>query len=116
MTNNQAQIIQEILKERQRQDEKFGVGRTYAKVGEYIAHWRGLNGPMSFDVAQTLGHYTMVSVLSEEAGEVGRACLESNLEDMRVELVQVCAVAMAMIEMLDMDNAKSASKSMPRIK
>ena len=41
------------------------------------------------------------TVLMEEVGEVARAILESNDVDLRCELVQVAAVAVAMIEAVD---------------
>lgn len=42
-----------------------------------------------------------VAVLLEEVGEVARAVLESKPDELRCELVQVAAVAVAMIEGLD---------------
>lgn len=42
-----------------------------------------------------------VAVLLEEVGEVARALLEQDEAHMRTELVQVAAVAVAMIEWLD---------------
>lgn len=42
-----------------------------------------------------------VTVLLEEVGEVARAILEQKPEDLRSELVQVAAVAVAMIEAVD---------------
>lgn len=50
------------------------------------------------------------AVLSEETGEVSEACLhahwheEGGLEHLREELVQVAAVAVAMLEKLDSGN------------
>lgn len=42
-----------------------------------------------------------VAVLMEEVGEVARALLEQDEAQMRTELVQVAAVAVAMLEWLD---------------
>lgn len=109
MTSNQEKIVQEIIKERQRQNEKWGANRTFAKVGQYVDNQRQIETPV--ESRRALGCYIMLAVLGEECGEVQRACLENNLEGMRAELVQVCAVAMAMIEMLDMDNAKTRTSN-----
>lgn len=44
-------------------------------------------------------------ILAEEVGEVAKAILEHREDEVRAELVQVAAVAVAMIESLDRDNA-----------
>ena len=44
---------------------------------------------------------TKVAVLSEETGEVARAVLENNNEQLKIELVQVAAVAVAWLESLE---------------
>lgn len=43
---------------------------------------------------------TKVAVLTEEVGEVARAYLNRDLDNLRDELVQVAAVAVAMLESL----------------
>lgn len=46
--------------------------------------------------------YTAVAVLTEEVGEVARACLDKEgIHRLREELVQVAAVAVCWIEALD---------------
>lgn len=76
-------ILEEIRKERERQDKKWGVQN---------------HSPIVWD-----------SILGEEAGEVSKAALESHfnhmgdnrLEDYREELIQTAAVCVAAIECLD---------------
>ena len=81
MTNPlQRQIIHQILEERKRQDEKWGV-QTHAP-----ADW--------------------LTILGEEVGEVNKAAYEAKhhtgkIKDYREELIQVAAVAVAMIECFD---------------
>lgn len=43
-------------------------------------------------------------ILAEEVGEVAKAILEHKVKEYRAELVQVAAVAVAMIECLDRNN------------
>ena len=43
---------------------------------------------------------TKVAVLSEECGEVARAVLDQDVDQLRTELVQVAAVAVAWLESL----------------
>jgi hypothetical protein len=44
---------------------------------------------------------TKVAVLTEEVGEVARAYLDNDITQLRTELVQVAAVAVAIIEGID---------------
>lgn len=62
------QFIEEVLKERERQDEKWGI-QTH------------------------LGH-AWLGILTEEVGEVAKAINEDNYKEILIELVQVAAVAM----------------------
>ncbi|WP_061246762.1 MazG-like family protein [Leptospira noguchii] len=76
-------IIQEILEEREKQDEKWG--------------------------EQNHNPIEWCAILGEEVGEVNKAALETHFKydskndhfEYRKELIQVAAVAMAMIECLD---------------
>ena len=45
-------------------------------------------------------HPVKVAVLTEEVGEVARAALEHDTDGLRLELVQVAAVAVAWLEAL----------------
>ncbi len=76
-------ILNEIKIERQNQDCKWGVQNHHPFV------W--------------------LAILGEEVGEVNKAVLDHNfdkksLENYREELIQVAAVAVAMIECLDREN------------
>ena len=42
-----------------------------------------------------------VTILTEEVGEVAKAILEKDIQNLREELIQVAAVAVAMVECLD---------------
>lgn len=73
----QSRILDEILAERRRQ---------IAKYGERQPHWQ------------------MLPILIEEVGEVGTACKRTAKSgDLRTELVQVGAVVLQWIELLDAD-------------
>lgn len=74
-------IYEEIRAERARQDAKFGANRVMP-----ASSW--------------------LPVLVEEVGEVGSACLDDGQDahgDLRAELVQVAAVAVAWLESIDND-------------
>jgi NTP pyrophosphatase (non-canonical NTP hydrolase) len=81
MTASQVQVIRqgkllhEIMDERDRQDTKWGV--------------------------QNHDAYKWLAILGEEVGEVNRAALDGDKQNYREELIQVAAVAMAMVESLD---------------
>lgn len=68
-------VLYEIQQERKRQDEKWGVQN---------------HSPIKW-----------VVILAEEFGEVAKGALESNTGNYREELIQVAAVAVAMLESLD---------------
>lgn len=91
-TNN---VLKEVLNERIRQDEKWG--EQNHRPAEYLM------------------------ILGEEVGEVNKAALESHfsgkpLSDYRDELVQVAAVAVAMIECFDRNNPPTAMSAEEIIK
>ena len=68
-------IIQLIIKERQQQDNKWG------EQNHHIYKW--------------------LAILGEEVGEVNKAALEDNYDEIIEELVQVGAVTVAIIESLE---------------
>lgn len=72
------QIAEEIGQERRRQDRKWGEDSILGRPLE-------------------VGY----RVLGEEVGEVAKAINERRRDDCRLELVQVAAVAIAMVEALD---------------
>jgi NTP pyrophosphatase (non-canonical NTP hydrolase) len=72
-------ILEEVFRERDRQDAK----------------WGGVPGRDRDD------DHTYAAVLGEEFGEVCRAWLERDTEQLRAELIQAAAVAVAWVEHLD---------------
>lgn len=74
-------VLREVIEERIRQDEKWG------EQNHTPIEW--------------------IPILGEEVGEVNKACLETYFQDgddysdYREELIQVAAVAVAMVECLD---------------
>jgi hypothetical protein len=79
-------IVKAIEKERDRQHSKWNT-----------THRWGFGDCSSELVAPIV----KVGVLTEECGEVARAVLECNQTDLRRELVQVAAVAIAWLEALE---------------
>ena len=71
---NKEDIIGLILKERQKQDKKWG--------------------EQNHDV------YKWLAILGEEVGEANKAALEDSRSDLISELIQIGAVTVAMIESL----------------
>ena len=70
-----------VKEERERQDAKWGSQRD-------------------------LPNPTWLAILVEEVGEVAKAILERDEEGLNKEIVQVAAVAVAMIEAIDARNGK----------
>ena len=85
----QVKAITDILKERALQDKQWGV--------------------------QDHDWGTWLLILQEETGEFSKACLESKYgrdkKKIRKELVQMCAVALAMLECWDRTVAKNPGKN-----
>lgn len=72
---NKTDIIKLIMSERDRQDIKWG--------------------EQNHDV------YKWLAILGEEVGEVNKAALEDNYNEIIAELIQIGAVTVAMIESLE---------------
>ena len=82
-------VLIEVLEERKRQEQKWG------------------------ELNHTPAYYLMI--LGEEVGEANKAALEAHFEgkplsDYRKELIQVAAVAVAMIECYDRNETKQQEK------
>jgi NTP pyrophosphatase (non-canonical NTP hydrolase) len=73
MNKYQSLILQQVLNERIRQDEKWGTHRD-------------------------MSHFEWMAVIIEELGEVGRAMLTADHVKVLDELIQVTAVAVAWCE------------------
>lgn len=59
------------------------------------------NGKFSKTCADPMSNYERLTVLGEEFGEVARAILEGDPENLRTVLIQVAAVSVAWVEGLD---------------
>ena len=75
---NKEDIIELILRERRKQDDKWG--------------------EQNHDV------YKWLAILGEEVGEANKAALEDSRNDLINELIQIGAVTVAMIESLKRNN------------
>ena len=73
-------IVQLILSERNKQDVKWG--------------------EQNHDI------YKWLAILGEEVGEVNKAALEDQYDEVIDELIQIAAVSVAMIESLDRNRKK----------
>ncbi len=83
LMTGQAKVIEAVLEERRRQDDKWGVQH---------------HGPDGW-----------LAILTEELGEVAKAILEGSGLRYRDELIQVAAVAVAAVECLDLGNLELGS-------
>jgi hypothetical protein len=99
-----ARIGGEIAQERVRQVEKFGIQNHPDGTSEDNA-WMASFSRDACDAATKAGCLTWLDILREETEE---AAAEENPEKLRVELLQIAAVAVAWIEDLDR-RAKQAS-------
>lgn len=99
-------IIEEILEERRRQDEKWGV-QNHKIVTDTVPHEllmtyyslpREERAKKNCDTATKEGILTWGDIIVEELVEALNA---KDYKDMRTELVQCGAVILAMIESLD---------------
>ena len=80
---NRIDIYAEIDDERRRQHEKWGGAHAWG------------SGDCS---SRSVHNSTKLMVLAEECGEVSRAVLDQDREQLRTELIQVAAVAVAWLE------------------
>jgi NTP pyrophosphatase (non-canonical NTP hydrolase) len=78
------EVLKDVVAERARQDAKWGSQRHLPDL---------------------LWH----AILSEEVGECAKAILERDRENLRTELIQVAAVAVATVEAIDTAKAAKAA-------
>ncbi len=71
-------MLGEVGAERERQDARFGAERIHGQ-----------------------SRHLRLTVLMEEVGELARAVLEQDEHAIRTEVIQVAAVAVALVESLD---------------
>lgn len=106
-TNN---VLSEILDERLRQDKKWGE-QNYDpgthKVWKHLAD----TAKQVCDENVKKKELTWLNILVEEIYE---ACAEEDVESLRIELIQVAAVACAFIESLDRNELKGKHGQFPK--
>lgn len=103
MTEKRISIFAEIHLERERQDAKWGVQNhpiRPEKSTRYFTVSADLSRELCDEAAEN-GTITWYHILREEFFE---AMAESTLERQREELIQVIAVAVAMVENIDRNN------------
>lgn len=99
MRSSEPQWVRDALKERIKQDEKWGVQRRPDGTGDRIDQKRADIARIACDLQeQNGGVATWYAILLEEAYE---ALAESDVVELRKELVQVIAVCGAWIEDID---------------
>lgn len=74
-------IVGDVMIERWRQEELHGADKSCANPAK--------------------DNYSKLAILTEEVGEVARDLLDGPTDNLRTELVQVAAVAVAWVEALD---------------
>ena len=102
-----AQVLVDVHAERERQEE---IGQRKRAEG---IDWRSCADP-----AMAGGDFARFTVLGEEFGEVANAVLETaygaaSAVDLRAELVQVAAVAVAWVEAIDARVTLTSSSALP---
>lgn len=75
MSHNTDEVLVEVFRERERQDDLWG--------------------------QQDHDESVWMTILMEEVGEAAKACFENDTDNYREELVQVAEVAVAMVEAFD---------------
>ena len=87
----------DIIAERDRQQKKWGGNHSWGR-GDCSSH--EVSGGVSAD--PRVGDLLRSAILAEECGEVARAVIDgSPAADLRAELIQVAAVAVAWVEHID---------------
>lgn len=81
-------ILQEIREERERQERLKAAGKFAYTAAD-----------------KELTNHERLAILAEEFGEVARAICDGDRSNMREELIQVAAVALAWVQGLDAEKA-----------
>jgi hypothetical protein len=100
----QLRAIDSILKERDRQDEKWGEQNPPNGTGSVMLRTRAHQARTACDDAFARGIGTWQYILEEEFAE---AMAEEDVDKLREELVHVAAVAVAWIEALERQNVEA---------
>jgi NTP pyrophosphatase (non-canonical NTP hydrolase) len=80
-----SRAVELVAEERKRQDDKWG--REYIMENRERVHYYWPSSPEQ-----------KLTILMEEVGEVARAILEHDVQNLREELTQVAALAVAWLE------------------
>lgn len=110
-TETAVDIAVEVLQERDRQDEKWGVQNHPDGTGSEEAQRQAELGKRATDAAAERGDVTWLLILREEVLE---AFAETDLVKLRTELIQVAAVAQQWVEAIDrrrMDEVHESRRS-----
>lgn len=97
---NTGDVLLEVASERARQEELQRSGRfpwTCARVYAPYSNAPGIH----FEQGERIPQPAKLAVLAEEFGEVARAVCECDMKNLREELIQVAAVAVAWAESMD---------------
>ena len=87
--------LSEVRRERERQNEKWGEQNH----PDGTSRWAGMGALLEADARKLLEEDPSYAAIFME--EVGEALQATSVEDLRAELVQVAAVAVAWIEAID---------------
>jgi len=93
-------LLHEVTRERERQDQKWGEqNHPMIRPGDLGYFERAMDGSQAaYETAEANGTVAWSDILLEEVYE---ALAETDIEKQKVELIQVAAVALSMIECLD---------------
>ncbi len=93
MEHPTGRVLIDVHEERERQDQKFGSQRKNADL-----YWLGIEGE---EFAEMSERFAQAARLVLHADEQGHASLTTAVAELRKELIQVAAVAVAWIEGID---------------
>lgn len=110
MSGSQGRVLLDVLTERMRQDEKWGLIRDRLDLSEHdgwFDAWRQRGEELENVARASLTHLSgnWAAVLAEEVGEALRE-VGKDRDALRKELIQVAAVCVAWVEAMDQGGAK----------
>ena len=106
-------VLSEVAEERRRQDQKWGE-QNHPDTDWFSSQAQcvDLDLPFECDIkelnadAVVEGKLTWVHILAEEFAEAAAAACDKPVAELRKELIQVAAVAVAWVECIDRKNGK----------
>lgn len=107
-------VLEEVYQERLRQNDKWGEqnhpARLYLKEnGSILSRKRYgqlTSAKQAKDLVETMAHFGHLTFMDVFIEEVWEAIEAESAEDLREELIQCAAVAVAMVESLDRNELK----------